>query len=125
VDAEDYFIKSVQSGQPWQKAATICGIAHEKAREILDRGQIMHTTPVVDDLSRVEEFNRMLDEAEPKAVRALIEIAEHGKSDAARVAAANALLDRKRGKPQQSVQVAATVASLNLHVDWAQPTHEE
>jgi hypothetical protein len=45
------------------------------------------------------------------ALRTLVEIAEHGESENARVAAANALLDRGWGKPRQEVEIGGT---LNL-----------
>jgi hypothetical protein len=54
------------------------------------------------------------------AIGVLREIAEHGESEAARVAAANSLLDRAHGKPAQSVEV--------LHADLTKveyPTEEE
>jgi hypothetical protein len=40
----------------------------------------------------------------PKAFDTLGSIAEHSKSDAARVAAATAILDRAFGKPKQAVE---------------------
>ncbi|MBB4642358.1 hypothetical protein HNQ99_002683 [Rhizorhapis suberifaciens] len=39
-----------------------------------------------------------------KAVKALVEVMESGESEAARVSAANAILDRAYGKPSQSVE---------------------
>lgn len=42
-----------------------------------------------------------------KAVKALADIVENSESDSARVAAANALLDRGHGRPSQSVSVSA------------------
>lgn len=44
-------------------------------------------------------------DATPHAIRTLVEIALSGASESARVAAANALLDRGHGKPGQSVTV--------------------
>lgn len=40
------------------------------------------------------------------ALKTLVEVARKGESDAARVSAANALLDRAYGKPSQAVEVA-------------------
>jgi hypothetical protein len=40
----------------------------------------------------------------PKALATLARICESGKSDAARVAAANAILDRAFGKPSQALE---------------------
>lgn len=45
------------------------------------------------------------------ALRVLVEIATNGQSEAARVSAANAILDRAHGKPTQALQVGGTDGS--------------
>lgn len=47
------------------------------------------------------------------AIKTLAEIATQGESDAARVSAANALLDRGYGKPAQSVDHSSTDGSMS------------
>ena len=64
----------------------------------------------LDAVRSVADFAAKLDAAEPLAVDALAEIAADVKSPAAaRVAAANALLDRKRGKAPQAIDVSQRV----------------
>jgi len=46
----------------------------------------------------------------PMALKTLAQIAETGESEAARVAAANAILDRAHGKAAQSVELGGKVA---------------
>lgn len=58
----------------------------------------------INEMDFVDDYTELLEKAEPRAVRALIDIAENGTSESARVAAANALLDRKRGRPTQSIE---------------------
>lgn len=49
------------------------------------------------------EIREIAQEYTDKAIRALADIVENGESEAARVSAANALLDRGYGKPAQSL----------------------
>lgn len=55
-----------------------------------------------------------------QALQTLVNIATAGESEAARVAAANAILDRAHGKPRQSLdvdaEVKATVARIERHI---------
>lgn len=46
-----------------------------------------------------------------RALMVLVQVATAGESEAARVAAANAILDRAHGKPKQAVDVAADVSA--------------
>jgi hypothetical protein len=46
----------------------------------------------------------------PRAVAVLAHIMEHGESEAARVMAADKLLDRAHGKPTQALNVEAQVS---------------
>lgn len=46
-----------------------------------------------------------------QALEVLVNVATAGESEAARVAAANAILDRAHGKPKQAVDVEANVQS--------------
>lgn len=48
------------------------------------------------------------------ALKALVTVATKGESESARVAAANALLDRAYGKPRQSVEHSGTVGTYDL-----------
>lgn len=50
-------------------------------------------------------ISEMAKQHAPLALRVLAEIAERGESESARVAAANALLDRGYGRPPQSVEL--------------------
>lgn len=50
------------------------------------------------------EIKEIAQEYTLTAIRALAEIAENGDSDAARVSAANALLDRAYGKPRAALE---------------------
>ena len=71
-----------------------------------------------DELALVNDYAELLEKAEPRAVRALIDIAEHGESESARVAAANALLDRKRGRPTQSIEHKGdTGGTVNIQIN--------
>lgn len=50
-----------------------------------------------------------------QALQVLVNVATTGESEAARVAAANAILDRAHGKPKQSVDVDANIeAALSV-----------
>lgn len=51
-----------------------------------------------------------------KAIKALAQIVETGESEAARVSAANAILDRAYGKPSQAVAVGGADGSPIRHV---------
>lgn len=51
-----------------------------------------------------------------QALQVLVSVATTGESEAARVAAANAILDRAHGKPKQSVD--ANVAARIEVVEW-------
>lgn len=50
------------------------------------------------------ELSAMAQEHAPQALKTLVDIARNGKQEAARVAAANALLDRAYGKPPQALE---------------------
>ena len=52
------------------------------------------------------------------ALMVLSEIMRSSESDAARVAAANSILDRGHGKPRQSVEVEADVNAKVSAVEW-------
>jgi hypothetical protein len=51
-----------------------------------------------------------------QALQVLVNVATTGESEAARVAAANAILDRAHGKPKQSVDVDANVKAAITEV---------
>lgn len=53
-----------------------------------------------------------------QALQVLVNVATAGESEAARVAAANAILDRAHGKPKQSVDVDANVKAAVSAVEW-------
>lgn len=53
-----------------------------------------------------------------QALQVLVNVATAGESEAARVAAANAILDRAHGKPKQSVDVDASVKATITAVEW-------
>lgn len=48
------------------------------------------------------------------ALKALVDVATKSESDSAKVAAANALLDRAYGKPRQSVEHSGSVGTYDL-----------
>lgn len=53
-----------------------------------------------------------------EALQVLVQVARTSESDAARVAAANSILDRGHGKPRQSVEVDADVTARVEAVEW-------
>lgn len=53
-----------------------------------------------------------------QALQVLVRVATSGESEAAQVAAANAILDRAHGKPRQSVDVDANVNAAITAVEW-------
>lgn len=59
----------------------------------------------------------------PAALKTLATIASKGESEAARVSAANALLDRAYGKPPQAVQVSGEDGGP-LEIRWLGPQPE-
>lgn len=59
-----------------------------------------------------------------QALRVLVQVATAGESEAARVAAANAILDRAHGKPRQSVDVDANVGLVVEVVKFADTAPE-
>lgn len=64
-----------------------------------------------DDITDVKELAKL---ATPDAIRTLHQIALYGVSEAARVAAANAIIDRGHGKPQQSVDLTGKLTLAQL-----------
>ncbi len=56
----------------------------------------------------VAEIRQLARERGPEAIAALVKVMTKGKSEAARVAAANALLDRGWGRPKQSDEAEIT-----------------
>ena len=56
----------------------------------------------------VTEIRQLARERGPKAIAARVKVMTKGKSEAARVAAANALLDRGWGRPKQSDESEVT-----------------
>lgn len=113
IDSIAYMKDLVARGEPPLAAATIAGVPHETAMGILHvdrygepRQNDQHAMAALDAVRIVAEFQAKLDAAEPLAVDALAEIAcDTTAPAAARVAAANALIDRKHGKPAQSVSL--------------------
>jgi hypothetical protein len=65
-------------------------------------------------------------------IKALVDVALNSESDSARVAAANALLDRGYGKPRQAVELSGAVAHAGVLIvpnapdadAWAQQVRE-
>lgn len=53
-------------------------------------------------------LSELAKEHSPDALKALVSVMKRGKSDAARVAAANSILDRAYGKPVQAVEHSGT-----------------
>lgn len=53
-----------------------------------------------------------------QALNVVVQIATAGEGEAARVAAANSILDRAHGKPRQSVEVDADVNAKVEMVEW-------
>ena len=52
------------------------------------------------------------------AVKALVEICRHGENEGARVAAANAILDRGWGKPPVAILAPDPPAKITLNFGW-------
>lgn len=53
-----------------------------------------------------------------QALQVLVQVATAGESEAARVSAANAILDRAHGKPKQSLDVDADVRTQITEIEW-------
>lgn len=53
-----------------------------------------------------------------EALAVLAEVMKAGDSAAARVAAANSILDRAHGKPRQSLEVEADVTTRITEIEW-------
>lgn len=53
-----------------------------------------------------------------QALQVLVNVATAGESESARVAAANAILDRAHGKPRQSVEVEGDIKATISAVEW-------
>lgn len=62
-----------------------------------------------DQIASLSEMAKM---HAPEALKALVQIATKGESEAARVSAANSILDRAFGKPQQSLELSNPDGSL-------------
>lgn len=60
------------------------------------------------------ELGEIAREYSERAISVLAQVMESGESEQARIAAANALLDRGYGKPKQSMDIDATVAVRDL-----------
>lgn len=96
----------IAGGMSPMAAATVCGVKHAEAKSMLGIVEEPVVKPVAEIPEGVDDFIKMLEWAEPRAVSALVTIVEDEKSPAsARVSAANALLDRLHGKPAQSLNV--------------------
>lgn len=70
-------------------------------REGAGRPKGRRDTATIEQRATLEELARSHTEA---ALGALFQIATHGESEAARVSAANAILDRGYGKPKQAME---------------------
>lgn len=80
------------------------------------------STPKVSlDLSS-SDVETVAKQASPYAIQALLDVATGGKSESARVAAANALLDRGVGKPKQSLEVGGKLTLVQLVEQSYAPT---
>lgn len=53
-----------------------------------------------------------------QALKVLVHVAVNGQSEAAQVAAANAILDRAHGKPKQSVDMKGDIKATITAVEW-------
>lgn len=53
-----------------------------------------------------------------QALQVLVAVATAGESEAARVAAANSILDRAHGKPRQGVDLNGTVRASIEAIEW-------
>lgn len=53
-----------------------------------------------------------------QALQVLVQVATQGESEAAKVAAANSILDRAHGKPKQAVDLQADVRAEIQAVEW-------
>lgn len=74
---------------------------HGGARKGAGRPKGSRDRATKDHIAGIAEMARMHTQT---ALDALVQIASRGESEAARVSAATAILDRAYGKPQQSVQ---------------------
>jgi phage gp46-like protein len=53
-----------------------------------------------------------------QALQVLVNVATSGESEAARVSAANAILDRAHGKPSQAVELDGTLKATIEAIEW-------
>lgn len=92
--------KMIRDGATLKQAASICGIALDRAKALV--GDKVERVALPADETDVKELARL---ATPAAMRALVEIASDPDASAsARVAASAAIMDRAHGKPAQSIE---------------------
>lgn len=73
---------------------------------------------------QIASLSELAREHTETALSVLVQVATSGQSEGARVTAANSILDRAYGKPQQAVDLSNTDGSLAA-VDWSRLTAAE
>lgn len=100
----------LKSGKSLKTAASLCGVSLGLAQSLVGTGEEAIELTVTEDIEDVKALARR---ATLDAVSALVDVARSSKSDAARVAASTALLDRGYGKPAQTT-VLQGVTAINI-----------
>lgn len=73
------------------------------------KGRVSRATP-----SQKATLSELAREHTTVALNVLVDVAKKGESESARVAAANALLDRGYGKPRQAVEHSGSVGTYDI-----------
>lgn len=115
-ELRERLLEYVASGKSVRTAASLCGISPVKAESII--GDEVSEVMVTED---IEDIKALARRATADAVMTLIDVARNSKSDAARVAAATALLDRGYGKPAQTTVVEGLTAINIVGLDIPPP----
>lgn len=108
----------LRSGKSLKTAASLCGVSLGMAQMLIGSDEDSTELLVTEDIEDVKELAKR---ATLDAVSALVDVARNSKSDAARVAAATALLDRGYGKPAQTTVLQGVTAINIVGLDIAAP----
>lgn len=111
-DIESRLRRYLSEGKSLRAAASLCGITPGQAEHYID-GEVTELT-VTEDVSDVRALAKR---ATVEAVHTLLDVARNSQSDAARVAAANALLDRGYGKVAgMAVEVGEGLSKVRVEI---------
>lgn len=93
-------------------------------REGAGRPKGSRSAATKDEIANLSEMAKM---HSPDALEALVKIAKDGESEAARVSAANSILDRAYGKPQQAVDHTSSDGTMShpFRIELVAPDHDD